>query len=101
VETDRWLRSIEGRHFVRKVCGDGLVFVDDSAYYLTADLAGQHVALQVDAAAQAFVVLQRGQPLKVVPIKGVVNRLLTFEEFVEVLCQQARLGNAAPRTAVG
>jgi hypothetical protein len=101
VDPDRWLHSIDGRHFVRKVRSDGVVFVDDHAYYLTADLAGQHVALQVDAPARAFVVLHRGRPLKVVPIKGVVNRPLTFEDFVEVLCQQARLRHAAPRALVG
>jgi hypothetical protein len=101
VDPDRWLQTIDGRHFVRKVRRDGLVFVDDHAYYLSADLVGQQVALQVDAAARTFVVLHRSRPLKVLPIKGVVNRVVPCADFVELLCQEARLRNTAPRARAG
>jgi hypothetical protein len=45
--------------------------------------------------------LHRSRPLKVRPIKGVVNRVVTFEEFVELLYQEARLRNTAPRALAG
>jgi hypothetical protein len=100
-DPDRWLHTIAGRHYVRKVRRDGVVCVDDTPSYIQRDLAGQHVALQVRAAERVFVVLHRGQPLKFLPIKGVVNRWLTFEDFVDLLSQEARLRNGAPWAAAG
>lgn len=43
-----------------------------------------------DARAHAFVVAQAGQELKRLPIKGLIERIMPFDAFVEVRAAQAR-----------
>jgi hypothetical protein len=60
VDPDAWLRMVDGRAYVRKVRTNGSVLVDEVPYYIAQDLAGQDVALRVEAATRAFVVAQGG-----------------------------------------
>jgi len=90
VDPDAWLRRIDGRSYVRKVRENGTVRVDDTLSYLGQDLAGQYVGMQVDAARREFAVLQRGQEVKRLPIKGLQGGALPFDAFVAALAEQAR-----------
>jgi Integrase core domain len=54
----------------------------------------QLVVLHLDATHRCLHVLQDEQPLKSVPLKGLLGQLLTFEQFLALMLQQAR---AKPR----
>jgi Integrase core domain len=89
VDPDRWLRVIDGQHFVRKVRHNGTVLLDDVGYDIKQSLAGQYVDVCVDANTQAFVIWHQHQPCKRVAIKGLQKTALSFDRFVELMSQQA------------
>jgi hypothetical protein len=90
VDPDYWLRTIDGRRFVRKVGYNGNIAIEESRYYISQKLAGQYVVLEVQAAAQAFVVHHRQQVLKQLPIKRLEGAPLAFGDYVALVKQQAR-----------
>lgn len=95
VDADAWLADVDGHSYVRKVRQNGTVQVDDLPYYLGQHLAGQYVGMVVDATHREFVVLQRGQEIKRLPIKGLVGAVLPFDQFVAMLAEQARTERTA------
>jgi transposase InsO family protein len=90
VDPDAWLRHVHGQHFIRKVRHNGTVVLDDVACYVQQALVGHYVDLCVNAVQQELIVWHEQQPLKRIPIKGLYKTLLSFEEFVALLEQQAR-----------
>lgn len=103
VDLDRWLRVIDGQHFVRKVRHNGTVVLDNLEYYIKQSLAGQYGDVCVDANTQEFVIWHRHQPCKRVAIKGLLQTVLSFDRFVElmsqqVLAEQRKLAQAHRRT---
>jgi transposase InsO family protein len=89
VDPDRWLQSLQGRAFARLVRSDGTVTVDDVRYYIKHDLAGQLINLVVDASEHVFEVWHAGRPLKRLPLKGLYGKILSFEEYVRLMRQEA------------
>ncbi len=89
VDPDAWLRHVHGQHFLRKVRHNGTVLIDDVPYYIQQSLVGQYVDLCVNAAKQEVIVWHEHQPLKRLPIKGLQKTLLTFEQFVAFMAQEA------------
>src|SRR6266536_5388862 len=89
VDPDTWLSSVHGKHFIRKVRQNGTVRIAEGSYYIDLDRIGQYVDLCVDAHQQAFVIRQKSQVLKQVPIKGLRHTLLPFEEFATLMCKLA------------
>jgi len=51
---------------------------------------GQRVTVCIDAAAREVQIFHEAQLLTTHPLKGVVGRLLSFEDFVEHMARQAR-----------
>jgi putative transposase len=90
VDPDAWLETIDGRAYVRRVQENGCVVVGDAIYYVGRDRGGQEVALIIDARAREFVVVQAGQELKRLAIKGLHRRIVPFDAFIELLATQAR-----------
>lgn len=90
VDPDHWLHALDGLHLERKVNRHGQVSVDLKLYYVSSRLAGQRVVLHLDATQRCLHVLQEDKPLKSVPLKGLVGHLLTFEQFLAFMLQQAR-----------
>jgi hypothetical protein len=90
VDPDAWLHAIDGRAYVRRVQTSGDVTLGEASYYAGRDLAGREVAFLVDAQAREFVVVYAGEERRRVPIKGLVQRPLPFDAFVDLLAAQAR-----------
>lgn len=90
VNPDRWLETIHGRAFARKIGTQGSVDVDDEHYYISQALAGRQVVLFVNAPEKVFGVWQNAQVIKSVPIKGLAGREMMWEEYVAFIKQQAR-----------
>ena len=90
VDPDRWLQSIHGQAFARRVGSDGCVDVDLEPYYIKQALAGQQVVLFVKAQEKLFEVWHAGTLIKQVPIKGLHGEELPFERYVTLIKQEAR-----------
>jgi transposase InsO family protein len=90
IDPDRWVSLLDGHCYSRKVQHDTSVSVDGYPYYLTADLVGQVVVLRIAAATREFVVEHHGQEYKRLTIKGLCHRLLTFDDYVAYMAQEAR-----------
>jgi hypothetical protein len=89
VDPDRWLWAVDGQHFVRKVRHNGSVLLETESYYIQESLAGQYVDVCIDALKQELVIWHRHQPIKRVAIKGLAKTALSFEQFAQLMSQQA------------
>ena len=96
VDPDRWINVLHGTQYVRKVQQDTSVTVGVGRYYLTQALRGQEVNLQIDATDRTLVVTHNGQEVKRMAIVGTGRGWMPFEEFVELLCAEARTGRVPP-----
>jgi len=101
VDPDAWLHTIDGRAYVRRVQDNGCAPVGEASYYAGRDLVGQQVAFRVDAAAREFVVIHAGDERGRVPIKGLLQRLMSFDAFVDTLATQARTNRRATLPVAG
>jgi len=89
VDPDRWLHVIHGRRYARTVKPNGSVEIDGRSYYVAQRLAGQAIVLEVDAQTREFQVWQHAHAFKRIPIKGLIQQPMAFEEFVHRLEQEA------------
>jgi transposase InsO family protein len=90
VDPDAWLRTLDGLHLERKVDRNGKVSVDLKRYYVSCQLAGRHVVLELDADEDCMHVLLEQQPLKDLPLRGLVGKFLSYEQFLTHMLHQAR-----------
>ncbi len=90
VNPDRWLQVSDGLHLVRTVRRNGCVSVDLKNYYVGQALAGQRVALHLSAKTRSWLVISGTKLLKSLPLKGLSAAALPFEQFVQLMMQQAR-----------
>jgi hypothetical protein len=89
VDPDRWLQTIDGQLFKRRVNHAGTVKVDKRAYYIGRAHQGRYVVLRVEAATQQLVVELNGEKLKELPIKGLQQQQMSFERYLDFIRQQA------------
>ena len=89
IDPDGWLTAIEGHLFKRRVTAAGTVQVDKHKYYIGRAHHGRLVVLQVDALNREFVVELNNEMIKTVPIKGLYHGQLSFDQYLEFICQQA------------
>ncbi|MFL5702322.1 MAG: integrase core domain-containing protein [Ktedonobacteraceae bacterium] len=90
VDPDGWLIPLDGLHLERKVDRHGMVSVDLKRYYVSGKLVGQHVVVHLDATGRCLQVLHEQQVVKVLPLKGLVGQVLSFEQFLTHMLHQAR-----------
>ena len=90
IDPDRWLERLSGQVFVRKVQSNGSVTINHEQYYVPRELASQEVLCFINAAEKQFEIWQPAGRIKSVAIKGLYGRVLPFEEYVEVMKQEAR-----------
>jgi hypothetical protein len=95
VDPDSWMQVLDGQQYVGRVQRDTSVSIDSVRYYTSQAVVGKEVTLRLDATARQFVIEDKGQELKRVPIQGAGQEPLPFAMFVEQLCQEARVGRAA------
>jgi hypothetical protein len=91
VQPNHWLQHFHQQAFVRSVGSDGCVMVDLQTYYLSRKLAGQPVALVVDAPQRCFAVWQATTHISCLPIKGLLEAdEMPFEPYVQMMQREAR-----------
>lgn len=89
INPDRWLETVDGQLFTRRVNAAGSVQVDKQKYYIGQAYRGRMVVLQVDALNQQFKVELVNTLLKTVPIKELEQHSMSFERYLDFICQQA------------
>ena len=90
IDPDRWLERVSGQAFMRKVQSDASLTINHERYYVPRELAGQQVACFINAPEKQFDIWQAGLRVKSVPIKGLYGRTVPFDEYVELMKQEAR-----------
>lgn len=90
VNPDRWLQVSDGLTVVRTVNRKGMVSIDLKDSSVGHALAGQRVALHLSAKTRSWLVIQGTTLLKTIPLKGLYEAALPFEQFVQLMMQQAR-----------
>lgn len=90
IDPDSWLSQLDGLHVERKVDRNGMLSIDLKRYYVSAKLAGRHVSVPLDAQARCLHVYLEQHRLKSLPLRGLVGRSLSFEQFLTHMLQQAR-----------
>lgn len=90
IDPDSWLKPLDGVHLERKVDRNAMVSIDLLRYYVSAKLVGHQVSLQLDAQARCVHVYLEEHRLKSLPLRGLVGRLLSFEQFLAHMLHQAR-----------
>lgn len=89
VDPDSWLNLLHGRSFRRRISGNGSIQIGQQRYYISRQLKGLSVLLKVDAEQKRLVVLQDSKPLKQVPLKGLYNSLMLFEDYLPLIQKEA------------
>jgi transposase InsO family protein len=90
VDPDGWLNELDGLHVERTVDRNGFISLDLKRYYVSTQLAGHRLALELDATLRCLHVLQGHQLIKSLPLKGLVGHTLSYEQFLTHMLQQAR-----------
>ena len=90
LDPDAWLDAWHGVHLERKVDQLGTFRIDLKRYGVGHRLIGQRVTAAIDAPSRSLQIYHEHHLLKTVPLKGIVGKRLSFEEFVTHMQQQAR-----------
>lgn len=89
VDPDRWLTAIHATQYRRRISSSGSVRIGGNSYYISRQLRGQFVSLQVDAPSRTFVVWHEIDCVKQLDIKGLVGMPLDFDEYLAHIKSEA------------
>ena len=78
-----------GRCYPRRVDQSGAVKVGGHPYYISRQLHRHTIALRVYATQKRLVVLQDSQVFKHVPLKGLYNEVMLFEDHLPLIQAEA------------
>jgi hypothetical protein len=95
IDPDRWVRECDGQRFVRKVDFRGTIKIDKRHYYINREMVGKYVMVEIDGESRQLVVRANKTSLslkeiKRLPIKGLYNQEMVFEDYLQVLMKEAR-----------
>src|SRR5205823_3578513 len=89
VNPDAWLTRVNRQHVVRRVHRQGFVKVDLYPYSISSKLAGQAVTLSIQAKEQSLQVVYPQEYRRSLPLKGLQQRALSYQEYVELMQREA------------
>lgn len=89
IDTDGWLRAIDGRCYKRRVNPQGSIKVNRQSYYVGRDFAGRYGVVRVDAHAKALQIEIQNRPIKTKTIKGLHNLFLDFQGYLGLMRYEA------------
>ena len=90
IDPARWLQFHHRRVFRRWVAANGTVMVDKYSYRVGTAFAGQQVALHLDAQLRRLQVQHRGQLVKSLPLRGIVDTPMGFQAYLQMMAEEAR-----------
>jgi hypothetical protein len=89
VDPTRWLDSLHGQTFKRRVDAAGTIRLDKHRYYIGQDRHKQTVLLQMDAPQRQVNVLVEGEVIKTLPLKGLTEQPMSFDQYVSLIQAEA------------
>lgn len=89
VDPDRWLLQQTGKTYVRKLGRDGCFQLGNQTYYVQQKLRGRSVTIWVHGQQRELGILLDGKVIKKLPIKGLQNHRMAFDDFVEHMAKEA------------
>jgi len=89
VDPNRWLAYVHGRPFKRRIDASGTVRLDKHRYYISRDLHGHTVLLQIDAPERQLQVLVNGEVIKTMPLKGLPQQPMPLADYVSLMRVEA------------
>jgi transposase InsO family protein len=89
IDPDRWLLSLTGKTYKRKLDSKGCFQLGNQTYYVQQSRRGQVVVIWVDGQKRMLNVVANKAPIKSLAIKGLHNRSMKFEEYLDLMCMEA------------
>ena len=84
-----WLDYLHGQTFKRRIDAAGTVRLDKERYYISRERHKQTVLLQIDAPQRQLNVLVDGEVIKTLPLKGLTQQPLPFDDYVNLIQAEA------------
>ena len=89
VDPDRWLLTQSGKAYKRKLDSKGCFQLGNQTYYVQQNRRGQVVVIWVDGKKRTLNIFADKVLIKSLPIKGLQNRLMNFQEYLDLMCKEA------------
>jgi uncharacterized protein (DUF433 family) len=89
VDPDRWLLQQTGKTYTRKLGRDGCFQLGNQTYYVQQKLQRRSVTIWVDGPQRELDIFMDRRVIKKLPIKGLQNRMMAFEAFVDWMAKEA------------
>ena len=89
IDPDRWLLALTGRTYKRKLDSTGSFQLGNQTYYVRQQLHGRVVLVWVDGNKKMLNVFADHALIKSLPIKGLINHPLRFQEYLNLICKEA------------
>jgi hypothetical protein len=89
LDPDRWLLQQTGKTYNRRLGRDGCFQLGNQTYYVQQQLHGRSVTIWVDGRQRELAIFIDGKVIKKLPIKGLLNRMMAFDAFVDCMANQA------------
>jgi len=89
VDPDRWLLQQTGKTYVRKLGRDGCFQLGNQTYSVQQKLRGRSVTIWVNGQQRELDILLDGKIIKKLPVKGLQNRRMAFDDFVDYMAKEA------------
>lgn len=89
IDPDRWLSMLTGRTYKRKLDRNGCFQLGNQTYYVQKKRRTQLVVVWVDGQKRTLNIYADQVPIKSLPIKGLQNRSMDFQEYLDLMCKEA------------
>ena len=89
IDPDRWLLQQTGKTYTRRLGRDGCFQLGNQTYYVQQQLHGRSVTIWVDGRQRELGIFIDGKVIKKLPIKGLLNRMMAFDAFVDWMAKEA------------
>jgi hypothetical protein len=89
VDPDRWLLALTGKTYKRKLDRNGCFQLGNQTYYVQKKRHAQLVVIWVDGQKRTLNIHADQILIKSLPIKGLHNRSMDFQEYLDLMCKEA------------
>jgi hypothetical protein len=89
LDPDRWLSALTGKTYKRKLDSKGCFQLGNQTYYVQQNRRGQVIVIWVDGQKRTLNVYKDKVVIKTLPIKGLQNCTMNFQEYLDLMCKEA------------
>jgi transposase len=90
VDPDSWLDKIHTHTYKRKINANGSVKLGNHSYYVKRALAGQKIAIIINAVARELNMVHQSKVIKTREIKGLFHGRMNLSAFLKAMIEEAR-----------